>query len=205
MATGSEGLTPNATLYGRKSLLELSDPTQPRDRACVEAFERELDMPWALYHVRRLFLVTEDGRRRPVKRSTERVDLGGLHHLAQRLISVSGRHGLDVEHDPAYGRARAWIRPRAKGWPMAEELFAPARVIDKRDQNFEQHWTPSSRAPPPTPSRLHRPSPPLPEGHPMRAEALSPCSSPASPQFCTWPRRPELTYGPSCRPACWPA
>ncbi|MFF7762823.1 hypothetical protein [Streptomyces griseorubiginosus] len=140
MATGSEGLTPNATLYGRKSLLELSDPTQPRDRACVEAFERELDMPWALYHVRRLFLVTEDGRCRPVKRSTERVDLGGLHHLAKRLISVSGRHGLDVEHDPVYGRARAWIRPRAKGWPMAEELFAPARVIDKKDQNFERHW-----------------------------------------------------------------
>ncbi|MEW2563912.1 hypothetical protein [Streptomyces griseorubiginosus] len=106
----------------------------------MEAFERELDMPWALYHVRRLFLVTKDGRRRPVKRSTERVGLGGLHHLAQRLISVSGRHGLDVEHDSVYGRARAWIRPRAKGWPMAEELFAPARVIDKKDQNFERHW-----------------------------------------------------------------
>ncbi|MFL9653440.1 hypothetical protein ACJ7VE_06950 [Streptomyces sp. PB17] len=94
-------LNPNAKLYGCKTLLEMFDPTQPRDRACLGAFERELDMPWALYHVRRLFLLTEDGRRRPVKRSTERVD---------------------VEHDPVYGRARAWVRPRAKGWPMAEEL-----------------------------------------------------------------------------------
>ncbi len=41
-----------------------------------------------------------------------------------------------------YGRARAWVRPRAQGWPMAEELFAtaPARVINKQDKNFEQHW-----------------------------------------------------------------
>lgn len=42
-------LNPNAKLCGRKSLLEMFDPTQPRDRACLEAFERELDMPWALY------------------------------------------------------------------------------------------------------------------------------------------------------------
>ncbi|MFF0698585.1 hypothetical protein ACFYU4_38895 [Streptomyces tendae] len=57
-------------------------------------------------------------------------------------MSISERHGIDVEHDPVYGRARAWVRPRAKGWPMAEELFAtaPARVIDKQDNNFERHW-----------------------------------------------------------------
>ena len=75
-------------------------------------------MPWALYHVRRLFLVTEDGRRRPVKRSTERVDLGRPHQLAQRLISVSERHGVDVEHDPLYGRAGpgSALAPRAGRW-----------------------------------------------------------------------------------------
>ncbi|MEV6182284.1 hypothetical protein [Streptomyces sp. NPDC052015] len=41
-----------------------------------------------------------------------------------------------------YGRARAWVRPRAKGWPTAEELFAtaPARAIDKQDKNFEPAW-----------------------------------------------------------------
>lgn len=39
-------LNPNAKLYGRKTLLEFFDRTQPRDRACLEAFERELDMPW---------------------------------------------------------------------------------------------------------------------------------------------------------------
>ncbi|MFD9441902.1 hypothetical protein ACFWBR_27630 [Streptomyces sp. NPDC060006] len=135
-------LNPNAKLYGRKTLLEMFDPTRPRDRACLEAFKRELDMPWALYHVRRLFLLSEDGRRRPVKRSTERVDLGRPHQLARRLISISERHGVDVEHDPEYGRAQAWLRPRATGWPMAEELFAtaPARVIDKQDKNFEKHW-----------------------------------------------------------------
>ncbi|WP_307532292.1 hypothetical protein [Streptomyces umbrinus] len=135
-------LNPNAKPYGRKTLLELFDPTQPRDRACLEAFERELDMPWALYHVRRLFLLSEDGRRRPVKRSTERIDLGRPHQLARRLISISGRHHVDAAHDPVYGRAQAWARPRAQGWPMAEELFAtaPARVINKQDKNFEQKW-----------------------------------------------------------------
>lgn len=94
--------------------------------------------------LRRLFLLSEDGRRRPVKRSTERVDLGRPHQLARRLISISERHGVDVEHDPVYGRARAWVRPRAKGWPMAKELSAtaPARVIDKQDKHFEQHWEP---------------------------------------------------------------
>ncbi|MFG3133647.1 hypothetical protein ACGFZU_38875 [Streptomyces tendae] len=92
--------------------------------------------------LRRLFLLSEGGRRRPVKRSTERVDLGRPHQLAGRLISVSERHGVDVEHDPVYGRVRAWVRPRAKGRPMAEELFAtaPARVINKQDKNFEQLW-----------------------------------------------------------------
>ncbi|MGW5657207.1 hypothetical protein [Streptomyces humi] len=135
-------LNPNAKLYGRRTLLELFDPAQPRDRACLDAFERELDMPWALYQVRRLFLLAEDGRRRPVMRSTERVDLGRPQQLARRLISVSQRHGIDVEHDPVYGRARAWVRPRAKVWPMAEELFvtAPASVINKQDKGFEQAW-----------------------------------------------------------------
>lgn len=46
-------LNPHAKLYGRRSLLELLDRSRPRDRACLEAFERELDVPWALYHVRR--------------------------------------------------------------------------------------------------------------------------------------------------------
>ncbi|MFI6340741.1 hypothetical protein [Streptomyces sp. NPDC050535] len=135
-------LNPNAKLYGKKSLLELFDPTQERDRACLEAFERELEMPWALYRVRRLFLLAFDGGHRPVMRSTERIDLGRPGQLAHRLTTVSERHGLDVERDHQYGRARAWLRPRGAAWPMAEELFttAPARVIDKQDKNFEKEW-----------------------------------------------------------------
>ncbi|CAL9676240.1 hypothetical protein SUDANB176_07794 (plasmid) [Streptomyces sp. enrichment culture] len=135
-------LNPNARLYGKRSLLELLDPSRPRDRACLEAFERELDVPWALYHVRRLFLLSETGKRRPVMRSTERVDIGRPQQLARRLITVSERHGVDVEHDPLYGCARAWLRPRREAWPMAEELFvtAPARVIDKQDKHFEREW-----------------------------------------------------------------
>ncbi|MGA5150128.1 DNA-processing protein DprA [Streptomyces griseoincarnatus] len=100
--------------------------------------------PWALYHVRRLFLLSDSGKRRPVMRSTERVDLGHPQQLARRLISVSERHHVDVEHDPIYGRARSWVRRRAKAWPMAEELFAtataPARVINKQDEAFEEEW-----------------------------------------------------------------
>ncbi|MFJ7345793.1 hypothetical protein ACIQU3_36615 [Streptomyces sp. NPDC101110] len=38
-------LHPNAKLYGRKTLLEMFEPTQPRDRARLEALEREPDMP----------------------------------------------------------------------------------------------------------------------------------------------------------------
>lgn len=78
-------LNPNAKLYGRKTLLEMFDRSRPRDRACLEAFERELEMPWALYHVRRLFLLSDSGKRRPVMRSTERVDLGRPQQLARRL------------------------------------------------------------------------------------------------------------------------
>ncbi|MEU4884555.1 hypothetical protein AB0G19_29450 [Streptomyces althioticus] len=135
-------LNPKAKLYGKRTLLELFDPSQPRDRACLEAFERELDMPWALYHVRRLFLLSASGERRPVMRSTERVDLGRARQLGQRLISVSERHGIEVEHDPVYGRARSWVLRRRETWPMAEELFttAPARVINKQDKNFEPAW-----------------------------------------------------------------
>ncbi|WP_199550148.1 hypothetical protein [Streptomyces sp. N35] len=142
-------LNPNAKLYGRRSLLELFDSTEPRDKACLEAFERELDMPWALYHVRRLFLLSEDGRRRPVKRSTEKVDLGRPDQLARRLVAVSAQHGFGVERDPLYGRARAWVRPRAQTWPMAEELFvtAPARVINKQDPSSSTGppWSPAAR------------------------------------------------------------
>ncbi|MFI6038002.1 hypothetical protein ACIBBD_28335 [Streptomyces sp. NPDC051315] len=97
-------------------------------------------MPWALYHVRRLFLLSADGERRPVMRSTERVDLGRPQQLARRPLSISERHRVEAGHDPVYGRARARVRPRAKGWPMAEKLFAtaPARVIDKQDKNLER-------------------------------------------------------------------
>ncbi|MCX5328067.1 hypothetical protein [Streptomyces sp. NBC_00140] len=118
------------------------DRSQPRDRACLEAFERELDMPWALYHVRRLFLLSAAGERRPVMRSTERLDVGRPQQLSRRLLAVAERRGFDAEHDPLYGRARSWVRPRANAWPMAEQLFttAPARVIDKQDTNFEQEW-----------------------------------------------------------------
>ncbi|MFJ9662932.1 hypothetical protein ACIRPR_33895 [Streptomyces griseoflavus] len=86
--------------------------------------------------------MSESGKRRPVMRSTERVDIGRPRQLARLLITVSERHGIDVEHDPLYGRARAWLRPRREAWPMAEELFAtaPARVIDKQDKHFEREW-----------------------------------------------------------------
>ncbi|MFC8372780.1 hypothetical protein ACFUIT_33285 [Streptomyces sp. NPDC057239] len=135
-------LNPNARLCGKRSLLELPDPAQPKDHACLEALERQLDVPWALYHVRRLFLLSGSGERRPVTRSTERADIGRPRQLARRLITVSERHGIDVEHDPLYGRARAWLRPRREVWPMAGELFAtaPARVIDKQDKHFEREW-----------------------------------------------------------------
>ncbi|WP_180289351.1 MULTISPECIES: hypothetical protein [Streptomyces] len=88
-------------------------------------------MPWALHHIRRLFLLSASGERRPVKRSTERVDLGRPRQLARPLITKSERHSVEVEHNPVYGRACTWVRGTA--WPTAEELFAtaPTRVINK--------------------------------------------------------------------------
>ncbi len=67
---------------------------------------------------RRLFLLSADGERRPVMRSTERVDLGRPQQLARRLLSISERQRVEAEHDLVYGRAQAWVRPRAKGWPI---------------------------------------------------------------------------------------
>lgn len=135
-------LNPNAKLYGEKSLLELFDGSQPRDRACLDAFERELAADWALYRVRRLFLLSDKGERRPVMRSTERVELGEPSRLAQRVAAKAKEHGVEAVTDPAYGRSRYWVRPRSAAWPMAEELFttAPANVIDKADENFEPQW-----------------------------------------------------------------
>ncbi|MDQ1051625.1 hypothetical protein [Streptomyces sp. V4I2] len=125
-------LNPNAKLYGKKSLLELFDPTQERDQACLEAFQRELDSPWALYRVRRLFLLSADGGHRPVMRSTERIDLGRPAQLAHKLTAVSQRFGIDVERDHQYGRARAWLRPRRPAKPMAEELSCSLCVYASR-------------------------------------------------------------------------
>ncbi|WP_256122548.1 WhiB family transcriptional regulator [Streptomyces sp. LUP47B] len=78
-AAALQAVACTAQSYGRKTFLELFDPTRPRDRACLEAFKRELDMPWALYHVRRLFLLSEDGRRRPAleKPAAEAYDVPG--------------------------------------------------------------------------------------------------------------------------------
>lgn len=70
-----------------------------------------------------------------------------MRHRACRppiRLTKADRHGSDVERDPLYGRARSWVRPRAKAWPIAEELLAtataPARVSDKQDANFDREW-----------------------------------------------------------------
>ncbi|GGX46492.1 hypothetical protein [Streptomyces noursei] len=133
---------PNAKLYGKDTLLQFFDRSMPRDRACLESFERELDTEWALYRVRRLFLLSGSGARRPVMRSTERVRLGDPQQMAHRVVAQAAKHGVEVDREPLYGRARCWLRPRSATWPMAEELFtsAPAHVIDKQDDNFEAQW-----------------------------------------------------------------
>jgi hypothetical protein len=92
-------LNPNAKWYKMRTLLEFFDRSRRGTGPCLEALEHELDMPWALYHVRRLFLISSDGSgsRRPVLRSTERVDIGRPQQLAHRLVTTAGRHGFDVE------------------------------------------------------------------------------------------------------------
>ncbi|MFI8932409.1 hypothetical protein ACIG3E_32695 [Streptomyces sp. NPDC053474] len=134
-------LNPNAKLYGSRSLLELFDPRLPRDRACLDAFERELDTEWALYRVRRLFLLSATGKRR-VLRSVHRVALGSPTDLEQRVRAEAAAHGCKADLDPRYGRSRYWLRPRGEHLPMGEELFTtgPAHVIDKQDPSFERKW-----------------------------------------------------------------
>jgi len=115
-APGAHGeiLNPNAKLYRQAQPAGAPRPRQPEDRACLEAFERELDVPWALYRAHRLFLLSETGKRRPVIRSTKRLDIGRSRQLAQQLIFVSERHGVAVEHDPLYGAPTPGAVPAAR-------------------------------------------------------------------------------------------
>lgn len=140
-------LNPKAKLYGKRTLWSSSTPPIRGTRACLEAFERELDMPWALYHVRRLFLLSASGERRPVMRSTERVGLGRARQLDQRLISVSERHGIEVEHDPVYGRARSWVRRRRETWPIhwmkrCVPQHAAFRTVQVNGARIVDEWLP---------------------------------------------------------------
>jgi hypothetical protein len=137
-------VNPKGRLFGRYSLLEKFDPDRPTDRPVLAAFEKELDCPWALYHVRRILPVakadpTRGGR---ALRSVERVDVGRAAALGRRLRSVSARHGIPVEVDERYGRVRAWVQRRGPSLPAVEELMvtAPLYVRDKQVPHFERAW-----------------------------------------------------------------
>ncbi|MEU9412256.1 hypothetical protein AB0E08_42090 [Streptomyces sp. NPDC048281] len=140
----SVSLNPKARLFGRDSLLDKFDPDRPADRPVLAAFEKELDGPWALYHVRRILPVAkaDPTRRGRALRSVERVDVGRASALGRRLRSVSARHGMPVEFDERYGRVRAWVQRRGPALPTVEELMvtAPLYVRDKQVSHFERAW-----------------------------------------------------------------
>ncbi|MGK3943326.1 hypothetical protein ABK046_33415 [Streptomyces caeruleatus] len=140
----SVSLTPQAKLFGRRSLLEQFDPGRPADRPVLAAFKEELACPWALYHVRRILPVAkaDPTRRGRALRSVQRVDVGRAAVLGRRLRSVSERHGVPVEVDEGYGRVRAWVHQRGDGLPAVEELMvtAPFQVRNKQVPHFEREW-----------------------------------------------------------------
>ncbi|MFJ7345794.1 hypothetical protein ACIQU3_36620 [Streptomyces sp. NPDC101110] len=90
--------------------------------------------------MRHLFSLSEDDRQHPVKRSTERINLDRAHPLARHLLSISERHGVDVEHDPVYGRTRAWVHPRPKNWPTPEKPIASGELRSVRSPRQFWHW-----------------------------------------------------------------
>ncbi|MFD4604355.1 hypothetical protein ACFWPQ_40860 [Streptomyces sp. NPDC058464] len=140
----SVSLNPKARLFGRDSLLEKFDPDRPADRPVLAAFEKELDCPWALYHVRRILPVAkaDPTRRGRALRSVETVDVGRASALGRRLRSISERHNIPVEVDERYGRVRAWVQRRGPALPTTEELMvtAPLYVRDKQVPHFERAW-----------------------------------------------------------------
>lgn len=150
----SVSLNPNARLFGKESLLQQFDPSRPADRPVLEAFERELACPWALYHVRRILPASkkDPSKRGPALRSVERVDLGRPDQLGRRLTAISERHRVPVETDPRYGRTRAWLRTRGTAFPITEELFttAPHHVRDKQEERFEKEWAAATGGTTPT-------------------------------------------------------
>ncbi|MFF2515562.1 hypothetical protein [Streptomyces sp. NPDC058086] len=133
---------PNAKPYGKKTLLEMFDPTKARDRACLEALERELGMPWALYRVRRLFLLSGDGGHRPVMRSTERATSAAPSNSPLGSSACPSGTASRSSATTCTGGPVPGFAPRRAAWPMAEDLFttAPARVVDKQDRNFDTEW-----------------------------------------------------------------
>ncbi|HLL32382.1 MAG TPA: hypothetical protein VK545_00505 [Streptomyces sp.] len=136
-------LNPRARLFGDRSLLEQFDADAAEDRPVLEAFGRELDCRWALYHVRRVLPASKDDprRRAPALRSVREVASGTREEMAGRLVRGAARRGLAVEEDER-GMVRVWLRRRGEGFPAVEELVvtAPAYVRDKQQKRFEDVW-----------------------------------------------------------------
>ncbi|MFJ8313990.1 MULTISPECIES: hypothetical protein [unclassified Streptomyces] len=138
----SVSLSPQAKLFGRRSLLEQSDPGRAADRPVFAAFEEELTCPWALYHVRRILPASKADPHaggRPL-RSVERVPVGRASALGRRLRTFSERHGYPVEVDERYGRVRTWMRRRQSELLEEQLVTAPFHVESKQVQRFKREW-----------------------------------------------------------------
>ncbi|MFK0113118.1 hypothetical protein [Streptomyces sp. NPDC091217] len=135
----SVSLNPNARLFGRDSLLEKFDPDRPAERPVLAASEKELDCPWALYHVRRILPVAkaDPTRRGRAPRSVERVDVGRRPHstgdcAASRSGPTPRSRSTSATGGCGHGSNGA-VRPE----PM---VTAPLYVRDKQVPHFESAW-----------------------------------------------------------------
>ncbi|MFI0772613.1 hypothetical protein ACH4TQ_48320 [Streptomyces sp. NPDC021218] len=140
----SMALNPNGRLFGKRSLLEHFSPADPASREVLDAFQRELDCPWAIYEVRRILPVSKADPtvRAPALRSVARLTIGTPSQTGRHLIKVSDKHDVPVEIDPAYGSVRAWLKKRGQGFPTVEHFLvaAPFFVKDKQQERFEREW-----------------------------------------------------------------
>ena len=128
-------LNPRMKLYKSRSLLSVLD-TSANDGA-VEAFKQQREaVPWALWHVRRIYTAPASARRSVQKRVT------GTRKVAENALRrMAWEQGTQPETEQD-GLLRLMMRRRAETYPTVEEMYVagPALADNKQPKNFEQRW-----------------------------------------------------------------
>jgi hypothetical protein len=93
-------------------------------------------LPWALYHVERLYRAKGITDRR-----LSVVETGNQAEMRSALAALAREQNLSIERDEIADRAI--VRQRKAGYPATEEFYvvAPALARDKARKRFAAGWT----------------------------------------------------------------